>query len=296
MIVKDKRPIVIIKKVKPYGYSEGHQRGSWKLAYADLATAMMAFFLLMWLIGSTTKAELSGIASYFNVPLKVAIFGGEGSGNSSTILPGGGADLSRSTGKKERADRDQTLQRINIKPSDNDILEAEYKKLLFMRDKVYLSMNVPNSFLQEYKKQVVIDLTPEGLRIQLIDDKNRPMFDLGKSQLLPHASLILKNLATTLNNIPFRISISGHTDSTLYDAHTNNYSNWELSIDRANAARREMILGGLNEEQILRVEGIADSIPYVINEPTAPSNRRISIVILNKSTEDLIKRNGNGLL
>lgn len=291
---EEKRPIVV-KKIKKGGHG-GHHGGAWKLAYADLVTAMMAFFLLMWLLGSTTKAQLAGIADYFQSPLKVAMPGGEGSGDSSSVIPGGGADLTRSSGQVIRGDNERKVQVLNVKPGENDILQAEYKRMISLRKKTEKMIRDRGSSLEPYKEQIVVDVTPEGLRIQLIDGQKRAMFDSGRADLLPHTRKILRELGSALNGVPFRISLSGHTDGTPFSSGDRGYSNWELSADRANAARRELIIGGMAEHRVLRVVGLADSIPYKIDDPTHASNRRISIIILNKRTEEAITKNGGKLL
>ncbi|MES2207495.1 MAG: flagellar motor protein MotB [Pseudomonadota bacterium] len=291
---EEKRPI-IVKKVKKGGHG-GHHGGAWKLAYADLVTAMMAFFLLMWLLGSTTKAQMAGIADYFQSPLKVSMPGGEGSGDSSSVIPGGGMDLTRSTGQVIRGDNERKVKVLNIKPGENDILQAEYKRMMALRAKTEKMIKAEGSSLEPYKEQILVDVTPEGLRIQLIDGKKRAMFDSGHANLLPHTRNILRELGRALNEVPFRISISGHTDATPYSSGDRGYSNWELSADRSNAARREMIIGGLAEHKVLRVVGLASSIPFKIDDPTDASNRRISIIILNKRTEEAITKNSGKLL
>lgn len=285
----EKRPI-IVKKIKKGGHA--HHGGAWKLAYADLVTAMMAFFLLMWLLGSTTKAQMAGIADYFQSPLKVAMPGGEGSGDSSSVIPGGGADLTRSTGQIIRGDNERKVQVLNIKPGENDILYAEAKRMNTLKGLMerLVRDRTPYGY---YKEQMVVDMTSEGLRIQLIDGKERPMFNSGSDDLLPHTKGILRAIGSSLNEIPFRVSISGHTDAQPFGGSGSSYTNWELSADRANAARREMITGGLKPERILRIIGLADSIPFKKEDPTHSTNRRISIVILNKRTEEAILRDGN---
>ncbi len=279
------RPIVIkrIKKV-----SGGAHGGAWKIAYADFVTAMMAFFLLMWLLGSTSKAKLEGIAQYFQTPLKVALAGGEGSGDSSSIVKGGGTDLTRSVGQVKRGDVEST-RAINLDASRAKKEQEETVRLKDVKDKLDKAV-ASNPKMQQFKKQMKIDITSEGLRIQIIDDKNRPMFDSGGAVMKSYTRDILREIGKTLNEVPNRISLSGHTDAVPYVGGDAGYSNWELSADRANASRRELVAGGLEDGKVLRVVGLGSAIPFDKNDPNSPVNRRISIIVMNKKAEDAITK------
>ncbi len=275
------RPIVI-KRIKKGG--GGHHGGAWKIAYADFVTAMMAFFLLMWLLGSTTKAQLEGIAEYFRTPLKVALAGGHGAGDATTVIQGGGEDLTRRTGEVKRGDIDpESARRIYEKD--------EAARLAQMKAKLErLIENNPR--LRQFKRQLRIDITTEGLRIQIVDEQNRPMFDTGSAVMKDYTREILREIGHTLNELPNKISLSGHTDAQQFASGERGYSNWELSADRANAARRELVAGGLEEGKILRVVGLGSAVPFDRDNPNAPVNRRISIIVMNKRAEEAITRQG----
>jgi chemotaxis protein MotB len=274
------RPI-IVKKIKKSAH--GHHGGAWKIAYADFVTAMMAFFLLMWLLGSTTKAQRLGISDYFKTPLKVALMGGEGSGDATSLIKGGGEDLTRATGQVKRgADQSKTVFAPNRGQAEKMAQQIELEKLQQMQKKLE-SMIEDNPKLSEYKKNLKLDITNEGLRIQVMDEQNRPMFASGRSDMQIYTREIVEQIANVLNDVPNKISISGHTDATPYGGA--NYTNWELSADRANTARRELLKAGLNQDKVLRVVGLADAVPLNPGDPFDPVNRRISIIVLNKRTE-----------
>ncbi len=281
------RPI-IIKRVKKGG--GGHHGGAWKIAYADFVTAMMAFFLLMWLLGSTTKGNLKGIAEYFQTPLRVALYGGQGAGDSSSIITGGGQDLTRAAGQVKYGDTETHKKKINLKDAKAAVEQQEEEKLKALKSTLEKAID-SNPELKKFKDQLLIDITAEGLRIQIVDAKNRPMFDLGSTVLQPYTKAILDEIGKTLNGVPNRISLSGHTDATPYSGGDKSYSNWELSADRANASRRELIKGGMDANKMLRVVGLASAVPIDKDNPYNPINRRISIIVMNKKTEDAITSN-----
>ncbi len=289
---KNKRPIVIkrIKKV-----AAGAHGGAWKIAYADFVTAMMAFFLLMWLLGSTAKGDLEGIAEYFKTPLKVALMGGTGSGDSSSIIKGGGQDLTRREGQVKKGDVAETKKVIDIKAAQAEFERTEKikekQKLKELKESIEKAIE-NNIKLQKFKSQILLDLTTEGLRIQIVDEQNRPMFQSGRAQLEPYTKDILHEIGKTLNDVPNKISISGHTDAALYGSGDRGYSNWELSADRANASRRELILGGLADEKIVRVVGLSSAVLFNKDEPLSPINRRISLIVMNKKAEEAAKHDG----
>ncbi|MBM3114451.1 flagellar motor protein MotB [Jeongeupia naejangsanensis] len=275
---ESQRPIVV-KRVKKGGH--GHHGGAWKIAYADFVTAMMAFFLLMWLLGSVSKGNLKGIADYFSNPLKVASRGGEGAGDADSLVKGGGKDLSQKAGQLKKG-----TPSIEEQQKDKNRLSALKKKFeTLMNDKAK-----KNSKLAQFKDQLRLDMVAEGLRIQIVDKQNRPMFKSGSSDLEPYAAEILDEIAQLLNDVPNSVSISGHTDAQQYASGQRGFSNWELSADRANAARRELIHGSLSEQKILRVNGFADEVPLDAGDRQSPVNRRISIVVLNKEAEGDIRQ------
>ena len=273
---------IIIKKIKKGG--QGHHGGAWKIAYADFVTAMMAFFLLMWLLGSTTKGDLRGIADYFNTPLQVAMAGGSGSGDSSSVLRGGGEDLTRTTGQVKRGSNDAAKRTYTIKGMAADMQKAADEEAKLTKKRIEQSLE-RNPRLRDVKNQVKMDVTSDGLRIQIVDDKNRPMFDSGSTVVKPYMRELLGEIAKVLNDVDSRVTLSGHTDSSPFSGGDRGYSNWELSTDRANASRRELVAGGIAENKILRVVGLAAMVPYDPTAPDAPVNRRISIVVMNQLAE-----------
>lgn len=284
------RPI-IVKRIKKGGH--GHHGGAWKIAYADLVTAMMAFFLLMWLLGSTAKGDLEGIAEYFKTPLKVALQGGSGSGDSSSIIKGGGKDLTRGVGQVKEGDM-PSKKAINLRAARSDTKMAEKQRLQALEKRLVEAIE-SRPVLAQFKNQILIDMTAEGLRIQIVDEQNRPMFNSGSAALQPYTVGILRDIGELLNEVPNRISLSGHTDSVRYASGEVGYSNWELSADRANASRRELIAGGMQGPKILRVLGLADAVPLDKDNPANPINRRISITVLNEQTEHNIIRDAGSL-
>lgn len=279
------RPIVVkrIKKV-----AAGHHGGAWKIAYADFVTAMMAFFLLMWLLGSTAKGDLQGISEYFSTPLKVAMAGGSGSGDSSSVIKGGGTDLTRRNGQVKKGDIDPTSKTYNLEAAKAAVARAESERLQSLKARIE-SVIEANPLLKKYKNQMLLDITSEGLRIQIVDEQNRPMFALAKAEVQPYTREILNVLGLVLNEVPNKIGLSGHTDSTPYFSDAG-YSNWELSADRANASRRELVRGGLSDAKVLRVVGLAAAAHLDRADPFNPINRRISIIVMNKRTEEAVQR------
>ncbi len=283
------RPI-IVKRIKKGGH--GHHGGAWKIAYADFVTAMMAFFLLMWLLGSTTKGDLNGISEYFKTPLKVAMQGGSGSGDSSSVIPGGGKDLTRKEGQVRMADDPAvTKKSYNLTAAKAEMERQETLRLQQLKEKIEEKIE-NNALLKKYKDQLLLDFTSEGLRIQIVDEQNRPMFALASSSLQPYTRDILREIGVVLNEVPNRIGLSGHTDSTPYFTDAG-YSNWELSADRANASRRALIAGGMQESKIMRVVGLGSAVHLDRKDPFNPINRRISIIVMNKKTEEGLLKEGS---
>ena len=281
---------IIIKRVKKTAHAA--HGGAWKIAYADFMTAMMAFFLLMWLLGSTAQGELQGIADYFNSPLKVAMMGGEGSGNSSSVIPGGGNDLTKVHGQVRRSESDRDKQRKaaaeQVKAAAAKQDEIRIKALQSKIDAIIT--NTPR--LNEFRSQIRIDLTPDGLQIQIVDDQNRPMFDSGSALVKPYMRDILRDIGAALGEVENRISLAGHTDSAVYGNGDRGYSNWELSADRANASRRELVAAGMPDAKLSRVVGLAASDLLEPDNPRAPANRRITITILTREAEERLLGRG----
>ncbi len=302
----DKKQPIVIKKIVAGGH--GHHGGAWKVAYADFVTAMMAFFLLLWLLGITDEAQRDGISDYFKNPAGIKGIGGA----STSMIKLGGAkemprgdrtrnqDISQTTEQPERKKGEADLQVDGNRATESTEEQAKRKadkktldNLLQMLKKAIEK----NASLRKFKEQLYLDITPDGLRIQIFDKKNRPMFDLGSAKLKPYTKKILYEIAKTIRTVPNRISISGHTDATRfhkgYVIYENDYgeeiklpyTNWELSADRANAARRTLLKGGVKVAQIGRVIGFSSSVLYNKKNKTDPSNRRITIVVMNRESE-----------
>ena len=185
------RPIIVKRIKKTAG---GHHGGAWKIAYADFVTAMMAFFLLMWLLGSTSKGDLEGISEFFKNPLKVAMSGGSGSGDSSSVIKGGGNDLTRRNGQVKKGDTPPENKTYDLNAAKAALERAEGERLRTLKTKIEAIIEA-NPVLKKYKNQLLLDITSEGLRIQIVDEQNRPMFALAKAQLQPYTRDILEVLA-----------------------------------------------------------------------------------------------------
>ncbi len=268
---------IIVKRVKKGGHG-GHHGGSWKVAYADFVTAMMALFLLLWLLETTPKEDLKAMEGYFQSPSMIQAAGGA---SSAVIDMGGGMDAPKGEGGTILKTNPRDSSSATTEDTDNQNKGREFDALMQK-----LKENILNHpTLHSFRDQIYVDITEEGLRIQIVDQKNRPMFDSGKAKLKPYAKVILREIGKVISEVPNMISISGHTDSTPY-AGKKDYSNWELSSDRANTARRELIESTMEEERIARVVGLADSVPFLPDEPDAPINRRISIVVTDKKIVD----------
>ena len=303
---KELRPI-IIKKIKKQ--AAGHHGGAWKVAYADFVTAMMAFFMVMWLVASVTREQRAAIFDYFNDPSMEQGKSvkpspgqmGPGGASTSVINMGGGLDARRSsspisTGIGTPVNSNAPAQNPGpivmeaapkTPPSDQDarkaVAEADHKKLESLEQELRQAIDMSQA-LKPFKDQLLLDITPEGLRIQIVDAKNRPMFDLGSARIKDYTGQILHELAPYLNTVPNKISISGHTDTTPYAA-GNGQTNWDLSADRANAARRALEGGGLSTDKIARVVGLSSSVLFDKSNSRNPINRRISIIVMTKQAQ-----------
>ncbi|MFC1748637.1 flagellar motor protein MotB [Pseudomonadota bacterium] len=271
----DKKQPIVVKKIVKGGH--GHHGGAWKVAFADFATAMMAFFLLLWLMGGTSDEERAAVSEYFNNPSM--------SPGSSTVAPAasGPGPGGASTSMIEMGG----AMNLYTEPPTFQELKEEKEQLDNLMEKLKEAIESTPS-LEQYKDQLMLDITSEGLRIQIVDKENRPMFDSGEAHLKYHTYEILIELAKFINQAPNPISISGHTDASPFNKE--DYSNWELSADRANTARRALIDGELASNKIGRVIGLADSVLFDVNNPRAAVNRRISILLLNKKTAQAISK------
>ncbi len=278
---------IIIKRVKKGGHAV--HGGAWKIAYADFVTAMMAFFLLMWLLGSTTEGDKKGIADYFGSPLKVAMNGGSGSGDSSSVVKGGGTDLTRSNGQVKSGDIEAERRTIQLKALKSEQRRAEAARLQQLKEKVE-DVLASNPKLAAMKSQIRLEMTRDGLRIQIVDEQNRPMFDSGSAIVKPYMRELLREIGAVLAEVPNHLTLEGHTDAQAFGGGAAGYSNWELSSDRANASRRELGSGGLPDDRVLLVQGLASSSLFDTKDPTSPINRRISIIVMNRDAEDRLYR------
>lgn len=285
---KDERPI-IVKKIKKAG--GGHHGGAWKVAYADFVTAMMAFFLLMWLLNVTTKDQKLGLADYFNPTPKIAKSdsGAGGMLGGLSMSPDGAmvttvqkvaptdvppALRAGSEPPKEEADPDK----ISDERLKEEIRKREEENFKKAEAAINKEMDADPA-LQELKKSLLMDMTPEGLRIQVIDQEGKPMFASGSAQMYERTRTLLEKVSQIIKKLPNEISIRGHTDSVPYSKGAD-YTNFELSADRANSSRRVMIAAGFPEERINNVLGKADRDHLLPDKPQDQKNRRISIILL----------------
>ncbi|HOZ63077.1 MAG TPA: flagellar motor protein MotB [Burkholderiaceae bacterium] len=281
---------IIIKRIKKNGHAA--HGGAWKIAYADFVTAMMAFFLLMWLLGSTSEGDKKGLSDYFNAPLKVALQGGSGAGASNSILSGGGKDLTRSTGQSPAGEGEDPIRRkMAADIMRAEVAKQENKKMEALSAKISAVIS-NNPKLAEFQSQIRLETTPDGLQIQIVDDQNRPMFDTGSALVKPYMREILREIGTALNGVENKISLDGHTDRSPYGNGDKGYSNWELSADRANASRRELVASGMPDEKLARVTGLASSNLLDQQNPLAPINRRISIIVMTREAEERLMGGG----
>ncbi|MCW1982957.1 chemotaxis protein MotB [Xanthomonas arboricola] len=275
---------VIIRRVKKV-QGGGHHGGAWKVAFADFVTAMMAFFLVLWLMAATTKEQRAAISEYFRNPSPLSGkspapspgMNGPGGASTSMIKLGGTADMAK--GQKDEMGR----KRDNAADTDVDSRAKDKKRLEALMQDLKEAIDKSQA-LEPFKDQLLLDLTPDGLRIQIVDKQNRPMFDIGRDQLKPYTVDILRELSSFINQVPNHISITGHTDTTAYSSDAG-YTNWELSADRANAARRALVGGGMADAKVTRVVGLSSSVLFDKTNPQNPINRRISIVVMTQDAE-----------
>ncbi|WP_269900058.1 flagellar motor protein MotB [Paenalcaligenes faecalis] len=264
--------IIVVRRKGKRG-KERHG-GSWKIAYADFMTAMMAFFLVMWILTLIPKEELKEIADYFRMPLLEAVSGGMRAEHSTSVIPGGEPSIipnpNAAAGGVENDGHARDMSRL-------EDLKFELETLI---------QSDPN--LREFHPQLLLDMTQDGLRIQIIDKQNRPMFAMGSASVQSYMRTILRALSGLLNEMPNRLQIAGYTDSFQYASGEREYSNWELSADRANAARKELVAGGLAEDKIKQILGLSSTVSLIKDNPAAAVNRRISITVLSRQAEERI--------
>jgi chemotaxis protein MotB len=276
------RPIIIVKKKKRGGH-DGHHGGAWKVAYADFVTAMMAFFLLLWLISATTEEQKEGIADYFTPSTVTQSNSGSGMILSGRTMSDEGAlvsdrapvGINMSLPSPAGPDQDREVQDLA-----KELAEREQRDFEETEEKLKAAVNaIPE--LSELADQVLVDYTPEGMRIQLVDARENAMFKLGSAEPRERTRELLALVAQSIQDLPNRVAVKGHTDATPFTSR-DDYSNWELSADRANASRRVLEEAGLGAERIGQVVGRAAQDPLLPDDPENARNRRISIVLLNQ--------------
>jgi chemotaxis protein MotB len=272
------RPI-IIKKIKKGGH--GHHGGAWKVAYADFVTAMMAFFLLLWLLSSSSKATLDGIAEYFTPTIGLADKSGFETGGQSASPDGtrksDNSPVAVVIGQSPTGETKENPTKTTMvqKDADGQLFEKaeEAIKKAFESDPT----------LRELADNVIVEQTPEGLKIELTDSDKHPMFVPGNKEITADGQKLLNAMKLVIEKMPNYISITGHTDAAPLDRGNGDYTNWELSADRANAARRYLLSQGLEAERPRKIVGMGDSDLLDPDDPRNPRNRRISIILLKGS-------------
>lgn len=282
---------IIVKRVKKT--AAGHHGGAWKIAFADFATAMMAFFLVLWLMSSATPEQKKAISGYFQDPI------GYTESASPYVIDLGGTptpapdrtlnpELKDAPDAQESAvDAEDTPEQMEAKQAEQLAEQVEKERLEMLLQELQTKVD-ENPQLQKFKDQILFEITQDGLRIQIMDAENRPMFDLGSARLQPYFEDILLILAETIKEVPNKISVSGHTDAKPFAGQAE-FGNWELSANRANAARRALTAGGYPDERVARVVGYASSALFDRNDPLNPVNRRIDIIVLTKKAQRAIE-------
>lgn len=272
--MKNATPVIISRKRKKKKHA--HHGGTWKIAYADFMTAMMAFFLVMWLLSQSTEMERELIADYFRMPLKPSMANGDKTSLSDSVIPGGGDDILKQDGEVFKAKIGNLDQHKRL-----ESLKQAKEKLQRMIE--------TDPRLNNFKSNILLNLTNDGLLIQITDSQDRPMFRVGSELPESYMNGILQALVSLLQELPNALSLTGHTDSLPYAGGDGGYSNWELSSGRANAARRVLVRAGLDDRRFLRVIGTASRMPMENTSPDSAINRRISILVLSRSKEHEIR-------
>ncbi|WP_373387204.1 flagellar motor protein MotB [Pseudomonas alcaligenes] len=287
---------ILVKRVKKV--AGGHHGGAWKIAFADFATAMMAFFLVMWLMSSATPEQKKAISGYFQDPI------GFTESASPYVIDLGGTptpapDRTLNPEIKDAPDAQEAAVDSQDDKVEVDAQQAESLAEQIERERLELLLQElqtkveENPELQKFKDQILFEITQDGLRIQIMDAENRPMFALGSARLQPYFEDILLILAETIKAVPNKISVSGHTDAKPFVG-DGEFGNWELSANRANAARRTLVAGGYPDERVARVVGYASSALFDRNDPFNPVNRRIDIIVLTKKAQRAIEGEQDG--
>jgi len=272
--MKEGHPRIIIRR-KGGGHA-GHHGGAWKIALADFMTTLMALFLVLWVIATATPEQLRGLADYFSTPLAQAVAGGDRTTSSDSAIPGGGPDHVYNEG-----------ERANVHVQAQPRPSEQRERLRHLRDNIMAAVRA-NKQLRDVRDQLRFEMTPEGLRIQMVDSDRRPMFELGSDKLEPYMRDLLRAMVPFLNELPNQLSIYGYTDDRPYQTGENGYSNWELSAGRANASRRELVADGLDSSKLLTVTGVADRIPLPGAKSSDPANRRIELLVLTSNAAQRI--------
>lgn len=281
-----KAPVIVIKKITKGG--GGHHGGAWKVAYADFVTAMMAFFLLMWLLNATTEEQRQGISEYFDpTPMEVSsnTSGAGGVMGGLTVSNEGARVNNVQPIVHNDVQPTQKQQQLNPEQLAKEQLQAELEKREnseFEKVKEEIQKAVANSDLKDLAKNLMVDMTPEGLRIQIVDQDGSSMFPSGSSKPYEKTIKLLDMVAGIIKTMPNQISVRGHTDSVPYSKGAD-YTNWELSADRANASRRVLLDAGIETKKLSNVVGKADTEPLKPDKPEEAQNRRISIILLRES-------------
>ncbi|MBB3102495.1 flagellar motor protein MotB [Azomonas macrocytogenes] len=271
---------IIVKRIKRY--AAGHHGGAWKIAFADFATAMMAFFLVLWLMSATTPEQKKLISGYFQDPI-----GFSESGSPYVIDLGGTPVPAPDRTLNPQADVPSTGQSLDTRNAEAIAERLERERLDLVLQELQNKIN-EDPELKKFKDQILMDISRDGLRIQIRDAANRPMFALGSAQLQPYFEDILLAMVDTLKGVANKISISGHTDAKPY-AGNGQFGNWELSANRANAARRTLVAGGYPDAQIARVVGYSSTVLFDRQDPLSAANRRIEILVLTKKAQESIE-------
>lgn len=291
MAQTDARPI-IIKRIKKSG--AGHHGGAWKVAYADFTTAMMAFFMLLWLLNVTTKEQKEGLSNYFaptaaskNASGSGGVLGGQSmskdgqqdSGTASVAMPNT-ADAAKDSAAVQ-IDAAKTPQQIEEEAWQR--AAAQREETMFDQTEAELRQSIQEmADLNDMAQNLAIDVTKDGMRIQLIDNDKRSMFKDGSPALYAYAQKMLERIAISINKLPNRIAITGHTDGKPFER-SDGYSNWELSTDRANAARRILLGAHVSADRFSEVQGKANTDPLIPDNPGRSENRRISILLIREA-------------
>lgn len=266
MSSKTAQPAPIIIKRKRVVKAEEHHGGAWKVAYADFVTAMMAFFLLMWLLNATTEQQRKGLADYFNPTIPISRISGGGSDglNGSSIFT---EDTYANKGTGAAQEKTVTTQ------SGSSLSPEELSERL---EDMRVQLGETDGRLS---KHMAVKITPEGIVLELVDSEETPLFSSGQSQATPLLYDLLDVVSTSFDQFDNSVKIVGHTDDMPFKGNPD-YDNWNLSVDRGNVARRLLIANGVPQARITEVAGKADTDPLIPNNPSAAQNRRISIVIL----------------